>query len=59
MYRNPVIILGHCSDMVVNPNDYSLNESVDRLPNSFKDKYHKALAPIRLVESKRIGFNNN
>jgi hypothetical protein len=56
-YRDSVIVLDHSFDMVINPHDYSLNESMDRLHNSFKDRCHKALAAIRLVESKRIGFN--
>jgi hypothetical protein len=43
--------------MVTDPNDYSFNESMYRLHDSFKDKCFKVLAVIRLAESSRIGFN--
>jgi hypothetical protein len=51
----PVVVLDHCFDMVTDPNDYSFNESMYRLHDSFKDKCFKVLAVIRLAESSRIG----
>ena len=52
--RDPVIVVDHSFDMVKNPNDYSINESMDGLHNSFKDCCNNALYAIRMVELNQL-----
>jgi hypothetical protein len=55
--RSPVLVLDHEFKMIIDQNDWSVEQNMERLHSTFKETCRDIIASIRLRSAKRIGIH--